>query len=113
PPRTPWAPGEPIRTSATCSNDFASTAVLDPLGARFADLFFPDGGAALQAVDGRAAGVEGGAAVGRRGRDDDRGLADLQRTDPVVNGHVRAGNLALDLGHDVAEHALGHLAVRL
>src|SRR5690625_1240059 len=60
----------------------------DPLTSAVGELLvLPDGHLCLDVVDQPAAGVEGFFAVSRSGRDDDRGVADLQVADAVQRGH--------------------------
>src|SRR5579872_2380534 len=48
--------------------------------------FFPDWDCALEGIDGKAAGVEGGCAMRRSDRDEHAGLADLQSSQAMNNG---------------------------
>src|SRR5437667_6579086 len=77
-------------------------------------LLLPDGNGALQRIDGELAGLEGILAMGGGNRDEHAGLADLQPSDTVEDGHALDLRPAGAQGFtDLAHLRLGHRRVRL
>jgi len=87
-----------------CGREFA----IGPDGAVFEVFFFPDGDGALESVNGEAASVEGGGAVGRADGDEDAGLADFEAAEAMDDDDAVNFIFFVELGGDLAHFCEGH-----
>ena len=83
-----------------------------PDGAVGEIFFLPDGNGALERVDGEAARVECGGAVGCADSDEDAGLADFETAEAVRYGNAVDGKVGVDVGGDFAQLRECHRFVR-
>jgi hypothetical protein len=87
-----------------CGRKFA----VGPDRAVFEVLLFPDGHGALEGVDGEAARVKGGGAVGRADGYEDAGFANFEASEAVNHGHAMDAVFFVELGADFAHFGEGH-----
>ncbi len=93
-----------MRGRRGCGREFA----IGPDSAVFKVLLLPNGNGALKGVNGEAAGVKGGTAMGRADRDEDAGLADFETAEAMNDGHSVNGEFFVELGRDFSHFGKGH-----
>src|SRR5216684_3814579 len=71
-------------------------------------LLFPDGHGFLEGVNGKAASVEGGAAMRRTDSDEDAGFADFEASEAVDHGEAMNGKVAANPRADITHRGEGH-----
>ncbi len=85
---------------------------IGPDGAVGEVFFFPDGDGALQRVDGEAAGVEGGGAMGSADGDEDAGFSNFEAAKAVRYGDAIDGEFLMNAGGDFFQLLQRHGFVR-
>jgi hypothetical protein len=86
---------------------------IGPHGAVFEVFFFPNRHSAFEGVDGVAAGVEGGGAVGSAYRDVHAGFSNFEPAKAVDHGNAMDGKLIMDVSGDLLNFGKGHGLVSL
>src|SRR6266446_931289 len=87
---------------------YGGKLAVGPDGAVFEVFFLPDGHGALEGVDGEAASVKGGGAVGGADDDEDAGFADLEAAEAVDHGDAMDAVFFVELRADFAHFGEGH-----
>ena len=93
-----------MRSRRGCGREFA----ISPDGAVFEVLLFPNGDSALKGVNGEAAGIECGSAMGRADGDEDTGLADFQAAEAMNDGYTVDAIFFVELRGDLAHFGESH-----
>lgn len=96
------------RFGARCRRGGGREFAVGPDGAVFEVLLLPDGNGALEGVNGEAAGVESGGAMGRADGDEDAGFADFEAAETMNDGHAVDAIFFVELGADFAHFGEGH-----
>ena len=86
---------------------------IGPNGAVFEVLLFPDGDGALKGVNGEAAGVKSGAAMGRADGDEHAGFADFETAEAMDDSDAVNGEFFVQQGGDFSHFGKRHRFVSL